>query len=164
MCLNTEKGHSSAKKFAERSEGIDFARQSALSPIICDLGRDATQGLIGCYRLLTAPARFGIYSCAMRGNGTRSYPHVENPVCPGCGGTRFSKLGEYVTKVLEKIPGRLKVIRHIRPKLSCRCCERIMQARMPDPRRSPQYQWYSRTLAAVPWLRPPPGYVVSDFR
>jgi len=35
---------------------------------------------------------------------------------------------------------------------------------MHDPRRSPQYQWYSRTLAAVPWLRPPPGYVVSDFR
>jgi transposase len=68
----------------------------------------------------------------MRGNGTRSYPHVENSVCPGCGGTRFSKLGEYVTKVLEKIPGRLKVIRHIRPKLSCRCCERIMQAPMLD--------------------------------
>ena len=51
---------------------------------------------------------------------------------PGCGGTRFSKLGEDVTEVLEKIPARLKVIRHIRPKLSCRCCERILQAPMPD--------------------------------
>jgi transposase len=37
-----------------------------------------------------------------------------------------------VTEVLEKIPGRLRVIRHIRLKLSCRCCERIMQAPMPD--------------------------------
>ena len=48
--------------------------------------------------------------------------HDPGSVCPGCGGTRFSKLGEDVTEVLEKIPARLKVIRHIRPKLSCRCC------------------------------------------
>ena len=58
--------------------------------------------------------------------------HHPGSVCPGCGGTRFSQLGEDVTEVLEKIPARLKVIRHIRPKLSCRCCERIMQAPMPD--------------------------------
>jgi transposase len=58
--------------------------------------------------------------------------HHPASVCPGCGGTRFSKLGEDVTEVLEKIPARLKVIRHIRPKLSCRCCERIVQAPAPD--------------------------------
>jgi transposase len=58
--------------------------------------------------------------------------HHPGSVCPGCGGTRFSKIGEDVTEVLEKIPARLKVIRHIRPKLSCRCCERIVQAAMPD--------------------------------
>ena len=58
--------------------------------------------------------------------------HHPGPVCPDCGGTRFSKLGEDVTEVLEKIPARLKVIRHIRPKLSCRCCERIVQAPAPD--------------------------------
>jgi transposase len=46
--------------------------------------------------------------------------HDPGLVCPGCGGTRFAKLGADVTKVLEKIPARLKVIRHIRPKLSCR--------------------------------------------
>jgi hypothetical protein len=33
---------------------------------------------------------------------------------------------------LEKVPARLKVIRHIRPKLSCRSCERILQAPAPD--------------------------------
>ena len=37
-----------------------------------------------------------------------------------------------MTEILEKIPARLKVIRHIRPKLSCRCCERIVQVPMPD--------------------------------
>jgi transposase len=58
--------------------------------------------------------------------------HHPGSVCPGCGGTRFSKIGEDVTEVLEKIPARLKVIRHIRPKLSCRSCERIAQAPTPD--------------------------------
>jgi transposase len=58
--------------------------------------------------------------------------HDPGLVCPGCGGTRFAKLGEDVTEILEKIPARLKVIRHIRPKLSCRTCERIMQAPVPD--------------------------------
>lgn len=58
--------------------------------------------------------------------------HAPGDVCPGCGGTHFSKLGEDVTEVLEKIPARLKVIRHIRPKLSCRACETIIQAPSPD--------------------------------
>jgi transposase len=58
--------------------------------------------------------------------------HHPGSVCPGCGGTHFSKLGEDVTEVLEKIPARLKVIRHIRPKLSCRSCETILQAPAPD--------------------------------
>jgi transposase len=58
--------------------------------------------------------------------------HAPEEVCPGCGGTQFSKLGEDKTEVLEKIPARLKVIRHIRPKLSCRACETIIQAPGPD--------------------------------
>jgi transposase len=58
--------------------------------------------------------------------------HAPGNVCPGCGGTHFSKLGEDVTEVLEKIPARFKVIRHIRPKLSCRACETIIQAPSPD--------------------------------
>jgi transposase len=37
-----------------------------------------------------------------------------------------------VTEVLLKIPARLKVIRHVRPKLSCRSCEKIIQAASPD--------------------------------
>jgi len=50
-----------------------------------------------------------------------------------CGiGRKLSKLGEDVTEVLEKIPARLKVIRHVRPKYACRCCERIFQAVAPD--------------------------------
>jgi transposase len=58
--------------------------------------------------------------------------HAPGDICPGCGGTHFSTLGEDVTEVLEKIPARLKVVRHIRPKLSCRACETIIQAPSPD--------------------------------
>ena len=58
--------------------------------------------------------------------------HAPDEVCPGCGGTHFSKLGEDTTDVLEKIPARMKVIRHIRPKLSCRACETIIQSPAPD--------------------------------
>jgi transposase len=52
-----------------------------------------------------------------------------------CGCTdpaRLTRLGEDVTEVLEKIPARLKVIRHIRPRYACRACEAVMQASAPD--------------------------------
>jgi transposase len=54
--------------------------------------------------------------------------HHPGDACTCCGGTRLSKLGEDVTEVLERIPAKLKVIRHIRPRLSCRSCETIIQA------------------------------------
>lgn len=58
--------------------------------------------------------------------------HAPGDVCPGCGGRHFSPLGEDVTEILEKVPARLKVIRHVRPKLSCRACSTIVQAPSPD--------------------------------
>ena len=42
------------------------------------------------------------------------------------------RFGEDVTEVLEYVPASFKVIRHIRPKLSCRTCETIVQAPMPS--------------------------------
>ncbi|MFZ4411081.1 MAG: IS66 family transposase, partial [Paracraurococcus sp.] len=52
-----------------------------------------------------------------------------------CGCTdpaRLTRLGEDVTEVLEKIPARLKVIRHVRPRYACRSCETVLQAPAPD--------------------------------
>jgi transposase len=52
-----------------------------------------------------------------------------------CGCTdpkRLTKLGEDVTEVLEKVPARLKVIRHVRPRYACRACEAVLQAPAPD--------------------------------
>src|SRR6201996_652719 len=50
--------------------------------------------------------------------------------CPACGG-QLSKLGEDVSEVLEYVPARFKVIRHVRPKLSCTKCDVIVQAEAP---------------------------------
>ncbi len=50
--------------------------------------------------------------------------------CPDCGG-QLRKLGEDVSEMLEYIPSSFKVIRHVRPKLSCRICEHILQAAAP---------------------------------
>jgi transposase len=52
--------------------------------------------------------------------------------CPGCGGRVFSRLGQDEREVLEYVPSSFKVIRHVRPKLSCRGCETIVQAPMPS--------------------------------
>src|SRR5215469_6155432 len=50
--------------------------------------------------------------------------------CPACGGA-MAKLGEDVTEVLDYIPGRFQVIRHVRPKYACRHCDAITQAAAP---------------------------------
>ena len=50
--------------------------------------------------------------------------------CPGCGG-KLSRLGEDVHEVLDYVPARFRVIRHRRPKYSCRGCETIHQAPAP---------------------------------
>jgi len=50
--------------------------------------------------------------------------------CPDCGG-KLRPLGEDVSEVLEYVPARFKVIRTVRPKLSCACCSRIVQEPAP---------------------------------
>src|SRR3954468_8639179 len=57
--------------------------------------------------------------------------HEPPCTCAGCGGTTFSRIGADEREVLEYVPASFKVIRHVRPKLSCRACETIMQAPMP---------------------------------
>jgi len=56
--------------------------------------------------------------------------------CPVCGGD-VARLGDDVTEVLDYIPGRFQVIRHVRPKYACRRCDAITQApspALPTPR------------------------------
>jgi transposase len=51
--------------------------------------------------------------------------------CPDCGGA-LRELGEDVCETLEYVPARFKVIRTVRPKLSCACCSRILQEPAPN--------------------------------
>jgi len=55
----------------------------------------------------------------------------KHSACPDCGG-ELRKLGEDVPEVLEYMPECFRVIRHVRPKLSCGKCERIVQAAAPS--------------------------------
>ena len=56
----------------------------------------------------------------------------ENPcACPDCGG-KLRPLGEDVSEMLEYVPSHFKVIKHVRPKLSCASCQRIVQPSAPS--------------------------------
>jgi transposase len=55
----------------------------------------------------------------------------KHEACPDCGG-QLRLLGEDVSEILEYVPARFKVIRQVRPKLSCGRCERIVQEPAPS--------------------------------
>jgi transposase len=50
----------------------------------------------------------------------------------GRNGGALRRLSEDVSETLEYVPARLKVIRTVRPKLSCAGCSRIVQAPAPN--------------------------------
>jgi transposase len=87
------------------------------------------------------PAAAAVFSAAARKPARRPLPeHLPREVevhvpqeqgCPACGGA-LSELGEDVSEVLEYVPARFKVIRHVRPKLSCTKCDAIVQAQAPS--------------------------------
>jgi transposase len=58
--------------------------------------------------------------------------HAPACACPECG-VEMRQIGEDVSEVLDFVPARFRVIRHVRPKLACPSCERIVQ--MPAPSR-----------------------------
>jgi transposase len=55
----------------------------------------------------------------------------QQEACPDCGG-KLRMLGEDVSEILEYVPARFKVIRTVRPKLSCACCSRVLQEPAPS--------------------------------
>ena len=57
--------------------------------------------------------------------------HPAACACPHCGGA-LRRIGEEVTETLDYVPGRFKVVRHIREKLSCRACDTVVAAPAPD--------------------------------
>lgn len=74
------------------------------------------------------PARRPLPSSLPRVTRTHAPRHE---TCPDCGGA-LRHLGEDVSEMLEYVPGHFEVIRFVRPKLSCTCCERIVQEPAPS--------------------------------
>jgi len=62
----------------------------------------------------------------------RDVVHAPAGICKACGGDELRKVGETVTEVLSYVPARFEVIRHVRPACSCRKCETMVQAPMPE--------------------------------
>jgi transposase len=61
----------------------------------------------------------------------RRVVHPAPTCCPGCGGTKLSKIGEDVTETLDVVPRQWFVTEHVREKFSCRSCETITQPPAP---------------------------------
>lgn len=57
--------------------------------------------------------------------------HTPACTCPECGAA-MRKIGEDVAEILEYVPARFRVIQHVRPKLACPTCERIVQSAAPS--------------------------------
>lgn len=51
--------------------------------------------------------------------------------CPDCGGD-WKILGEDISEILEYIPSSYRVVRHVRPRMTCSCCDRMAQAPAPS--------------------------------
>jgi transposase len=62
----------------------------------------------------------------------RDVVHMPPGSCKTCGGTELRTVSESITEVLAYLPARFEVIRHVRPARSCRKCETMMQAPMPE--------------------------------
>ncbi len=60
----------------------------------------------------------------------RIEPAQGNCACPDCGGA-LRPLGEDHDEMLDAVPVQWRVVRTIRPKYSCRLCEKIVQAAAP---------------------------------
>ena len=77
------------------------------------------------------PARRPLPAALPRDVIKHAAPCDDSGACAACGGV-LRALGEDITELLDYVPGSFRVIRHVRPKLSCRSCERITQAPAPS--------------------------------
>jgi transposase len=59
-----------------------------------------------------------------------SIVHPAACACPQCGGA-LRAAGEDIAEILEWVPGRYKVLRHVRPKFACDSCQTLVQAAAP---------------------------------
>ncbi len=90
-------------------------------------------------RLAAMPAVAGAVEAARIRPARRPLPghlrresivHPGPCACPACGGA-LRRIGEDVTESLDYVPGRFKVVRHVREAFACRACEQVVQTPAP---------------------------------
>ena len=125
-------------RFGRSSEKLNLEIEQ-LELLLGDLEEGDAESTARRTKVLPAPV--GDDRAAAQPKGRKPLPdhlpretvtHEVTCSCPNCGGTVFSKIGEDEREVLEYVPSHFKVIIHVRPKLSCRGCETILQAPMPS--------------------------------
>jgi transposase len=119
----------SSEKLAHEADQLELAiealeadqaeRLAAASPVVAAAIEAATEA--------QKPARRPLPGHLPREDVIHSAPGA----CPTCGGA-LRRIGEDVTETLDYVPGRFKVIRHVRAKLSCRACDIVVAAPAPD--------------------------------
>lgn len=128
-------------RFGRSSEVIDTSRAPEL-PLFG--GFDAVESATELQPL--RPPKLQAVEVPTRKQGARHPPRTlpeelprvvrvhapSNCQCPECG-RALSRLGEDASEQLDYVPGYFRVIRHVRPKLACGNCARIVQ--MPAPTR-----------------------------
>jgi transposase len=55
-----------------------------------------------------------------------------DPTCPECGSNDLRKISDDISETLDYVPASFKVIRTIRPRCTCKNCDNIVQAEVPD--------------------------------
>jgi transposase len=119
----------SSEKLAREAEQLELAiealeedqaeRLAAASPIMAAVVETAAEA--------HKPARRPLPDHLPR----EDISHRAPCACPSCGGA-LRRIGQDVTETLDYVPGRFKVIRHLREKLSCRACDAVVAAPAPD--------------------------------
>src|SRR5437588_1609322 len=119
----------SSEKLAREAEQLELAlealesdqaeRLATASPAVAAAGETAAEA--------QKPARRPLPEHLPR----EDFRHPAPCSCPSCGGA-LRKISDEVTETLDYVPGRFKVVRHIREKLSCRVCDTVVAAPAPD--------------------------------
>jgi transposase len=116
---------------SERSQRLIDQMELELEELVAAAGEDDAK---------TVAARVEVQGFTRRPATRRSFPadlarrrivHPAPTVCPCCGSSKLSKLGEDVTETLDVVPRQWFVTEHVREKFSCRSCETISQPPAP---------------------------------
>lgn len=113
----------SSEKLADRVEQLELAIETLETD---EAERIATTPSVTEALAVAKPARRPLPEHLPR----EDVLHAGPCACPSCGGT-LRRIGEDVTETLDYVPGRFKVVRHVREAFSCRVCESIVQAPAP---------------------------------